>query len=198
MHIQLPINWFDVVAILMLTMGLFRGRKRGMSVEVFTMLMWLAVVLVASAAYKPAGGWLDSQAHLGPLTCYIIAYLVIAAAVALMFALFRRATNKVAGTDTFGRGEYYLGMPAGVMLIAVLALVNARLYSYKEIKDQDAYLKDMYGSEYFPRLSTIQTDIFERSLIGPQIRNYLSFLLIKPTIPDAKPAANPGEISSLP
>jgi uncharacterized membrane protein required for colicin V production len=187
----------------MLVMGLFRGRKRGMSLEVFTMLLWLAIVLVSSAAYTPAGNWLSGQAHIGALASYMICYVVIAGLVAFMFTLLRRVTSKVAGTDTFGRGEYYLGMPAGMirfacMLLAVLALINARLYSYKEIKDEDAYLKDMYGSEYFPRLSTIQQDIFERSLIGPQIKKYLSFLLIKPTFPEKKPATSTLDMAPLP
>ena len=82
-------------------------------------------------------------------------------------------------------------MPAGVIrflciLVAFLAVINARQYSSKEIKDRENYQKEVYGSEFFPGLSTLQDDIFRRSFIGPRIRDYASFLLIKPTPPETK------------
>jgi hypothetical protein len=45
----------------------------------------------------------------------------------------------------------------------------------------------------------IQRDIFERSFIGPQIKKHLSFLLIKPTFPEAnKPPTSTGVVTPLP
>ena len=41
---QLPINLFDVVLIAVLAAGIFEGRKHGMSEELLSLLMWLAIV----------------------------------------------------------------------------------------------------------------------------------------------------------
>ena len=71
-------------------------------------------------------------------------------------------------------------------LIAFLALINARLYSSKEIAAREAYQEDVYGSEFFPGLNNLQNDVFEKSFVGPHVKEYLSFLLIKPTPPEDK------------
>jgi hypothetical protein len=82
-------------------------------------------------------------------------------------------------------------MPAGMVrfvciLISMLALLNARHYTQKEIIDREKYQKDVYGSEFFPGLSTVQRTVFKDSLVGPQIQKHLAFLLIKPTSPEKK------------
>jgi hypothetical protein len=40
------------------------------------------------------------------------------------------------------------------ILLALLALLNARLYSDAEIRAMDKFQKDEYGSNYFPGLQT--------------------------------------------
>jgi hypothetical protein len=96
--------------------------------------------------------------------------------------------RKLSGSDTFGKGEFYLAMPAGILrfacvLIALLALLNARLYRTAEIKEMEKFQNDNYGSQFFPTLSSVQSSVFEKSFLGPQIKKYASFLLIKPTFP---------------
>ena len=73
------------------------------------------------------------------------------------------------------------------MLLAALALLSARYFSPAEVEAMEKFQNDVYGSNFFPTLHTAQSMVFERSLVGPLIKNNLSFLLIKPTEPENKP-----------
>jgi uncharacterized membrane protein required for colicin V production len=189
---KLPINWFDVLVFVMLLIGWQRGRKRGMSLEFITMLNWLAIILAAGRVYQPLGEWLTTVVPLGKLFAYIISYLLVAGAVAGIFMLIKRYIGgKLSGSDTFGKAEYYLAMPAGMVrflciLVAGLALLNARLYRLEEVRAMQKYQMDNYGSEFFPTLQSAQAQVFKQSLLGPHIKKYLSFLLIEPTQPEPK------------
>jgi uncharacterized membrane protein required for colicin V production len=190
---NLPINWFDVLVLVVLLIGWYLGRKRGMSVEGITMLKWISVIFAAALVYEPMGQWLTTVAPLSKLFAYIVCYLVAAGAVSCLFLLLKRGVRgKMAGSDAFGRGEYYLGMPAGMVrctcvLIAGLALLNARQYRSEEIKGMTKFQMDNYGSEFFPTLQTAQSQVFEQSFLGPHIKKHLGFLLITPTQPEYKP-----------
>lgn len=184
---RLPFNWFDLILVIVLLMGIFRGRKRGMSEELMTLLQWIAIVIACSILYRPLGEWLASVSLMSKLMSYITAYLLTAGIVAIAFVLFKRAFNgKLIGSDAFGRAEYYLGMPAGMVrfgciLVAGLALLNARFYTQQEIQAYKDFQMKNYDSEFFPGLQTLQANVFEKSLTGPGIKKYLSFLLIQPT-----------------
>ena len=189
---KLPINWFDVLVLLMLLIGWQRGRKRGMSLEFVTMLNWIAVILAAALVYQPLGEWLTTVLPVSKLFAYIVCYLVVAGAVAGGFMLIKQSIGgKLTGSDTFGKAEYYFAMPAGMVrflciLIAGLALLNARQYRLDEIKSMQKFQLDNYGSEFFPTLQSTQAQVFQQSFLGPQIKKYLSFLLITPTQPEPK------------
>jgi len=189
---KLPFNWFDLALVAILIAGIMRGRKRGMSQELLTVLQWVAIVIACGIAYQPIGDWLESVSLLSQLTSYLVAYLVTAAVVSIAFVLFKRTFHgKLIGSDAFGGAEYYLGMPAGMLrfgcvLLAGLALVNARFYTKEEVLARQAYQNDVYGKEYFPGLQVLQANVFEESLTGPAIKKHLAFLLIKPTAPERK------------
>lgn len=186
---NLPINWFDVVILVVIVTGLLHGRKHGMSEELLASAKWLAIVFGCAALYRTAGGMISQTSTFGPLTSNIAAYLTGAMLIAVVFALVKRAIGgKIVGSDTFGGGEYYLGMITGVarfacVMMAVLAILNARAYSRTEIAANLQYQKKEYGAEFFPGLHTVQEQVFEKSLTGPWIRNNLAFLLIQPTAP---------------
>jgi hypothetical protein len=185
----LPINWFDVLILVVLLVGYSRGRKHGMSKELLLVLKWVAVVLVSAIAYEPLGLWLDSVLGLGKLASYLLAYSITATVILLAFAYVNSTVGrKLAGSDSFGKGEFYLAIPAGMLrfacvLLALLALLNARQYRTAEIKAMEKFQTDNYGSQFFPTLSSLQSSVFEKSFTGPHIRKYMSFLLIKPTFP---------------
>lgn len=186
---NLPFNWFDIFLLVWLGMGIFRGRKRGMSEELITFLQWMAIMILSSIAYQPVGAMLQGMTKFSKLTSYILGYVLTAGSVAMVFLLVKRALGgKLIGSDAFGKSEYYLGMPAGMlrficMLMAALAILNARLYSREEIAASQKFQMDNYGSEFFPGLQSLQAMVFEKSITGPPIRKYLSFLLITPTAP---------------
>jgi hypothetical protein len=112
------------------------------------------------------------------------------------------AHGKLVGSDVFGSGEYYLGMIAGLVrytciLVFGLALLNARLYSEKEISDDLKFQNDVYGSDFFPKMYSVQEDVFKKSFAGPHIRDELGFLLIKSTAPEVKEIRKEREIGQL-
>src|ERR1051325_789264 len=185
---DLPFNWFDFFLVLWLTMGIFRGRKRGMSAEVMTFVQWVAIVAVCALAYQVAGRWLaQTVTAFTVLSANVTAYLVIAGLVALVFVLLKRSIGgKLIGSDAFGKSEYYLGMPAGMVrfaciLIFGLALLNARSYSQAESAANKQYQMKNFDSELFPGLQTLQANVFQKSFTGPYIKDYLGFLLINST-----------------
>lgn len=190
---QLPINLFDVLVIALLIAGIARGRKHGMSEELLSVLMWLLILFGCAAFYEVGGQTIEQFTTIfGHLTCYLIAYLVAALVIVLVFLGIKRGLGgKLLGSDIFGQSEYYLGMFAGVvrfscMLLVGLALLNARYFSPKEVRAMQAYQDDVYGSNYFPTLQSVQASVFDKSLTGPWIKDNLGFLLIKPTAPEDK------------
>ena len=109
-----------------------------------------------------------------------------------MFILLKRAIGgKLLGSDIFGQSEYYLGMFAGLarhlcILVTVLALLNACAFDPVKVRAFDKMQRDELGNDFFPTMQTVQSMVFERSLVGPLIKDNLGFLLIKRTEPDKK------------
>ena len=190
---QLPINLFDVIFAGMLIGGIARGRKKGMSEELLSLLQWVSIVVVCSIAYQPVGRFLyQNTSMFSMLSCYLMAYITLALLILGIFALIHRGIGgKLLGSDIFGPTEYYLGMGSGLvrfscMLIAALALLNARAYSEKEIRDMENFQNREFGSNYFPTMQSIQATVFKKSLAGAWLHDNISFLLIQPTAPENK------------
>jgi len=189
---KLPINWFDFVVVAVLVVGLLRGRKNGMSEELLPLIQWLVIILGGAYCYDAFGRFLAQTMVVSLLFSYVVAYVVIAMGTKTIFTAFKRLLKgKLVGAGVFGKTEYYLGMLSGVarfacMLVAVLALLNARLFSAMEVQAMQNFQKDVYGSEFFPTLHTLQQQVFEKSLAGPWIKGNLNPLLIRPTAPEKK------------
>ncbi len=177
-------NWFDLVVGAVLIIGFFVGRKRGMSLELLTLLQWVAIVFLSAMACDPFGRMLADFSGLNPTLTYITAYLLTAIGIKIVFYLLRRmAGEKLVTKAVFGNMEYYLGMAAGVVRFACillfgLALLNAKQVTPKELEAQLKYQKDWAGSIYFPPFGVIQKTIFEESLSGRAVKQYLSAQLI--------------------
>ena len=177
-------NWFDLVVGAVLIVGFFVGRKRGMSLELLTVLQWLSIVFVSALACDPFGRMMSDFSGLNPTLTYITAYLLTAVGVKVLFILFRRMTGeKLVTKAVFGNLEYYLGMGAGVVRFACillfgLALLNAKQVTKAEIKAQLAHQQDWAGSIYFPPFGTIQQAVFEESMTGRTVKQFLSAQLI--------------------
>jgi len=187
---SLPFNGFDLAMVVILIVGIYRGRKQGMSVELLPLLTWLTIIFVCALAYEPIGSFfLGTTSLFSTLSCYLLAYTGAALVVVAVFAGLKRGLGgKLLGSDLFGRAEYYLGMGSGLIrfaciLIVGLAVLNARYYSAEEVRAEERFQNDVYGSHFFPTLHGVQSAVFEHSLTGPWIKDNLGFFLIKPTQP---------------
>jgi uncharacterized membrane protein required for colicin V production len=190
---QLPINFFDAVLIAVLLAGIAQGRKHGMSEELLSMIQWLIILFGCAVIYEPLGQVIGQFTNMfGRLSCYLVAYVGGALLVLLVFTAIKRIMGgKLLGSDIFGRSEYYLGMMSGLVrctciLLAALALLNARYFSPTEVRAMEKFQDDVYGSNFFPTLHSLQSTVFDRSLTGPWIKENLGFLLIKPTEPEKR------------
>src|SRR5664279_4756631 len=190
---QLPFNFFDALLVAVLFSGIARGRKHGMSEELLSLIQWLAVLIGCGVTYELGGNLIGQFTTMfGLLTCYLLAYVGGALLILLVFAGIKRSLGgKLLGSDIFGRSEYYLGMASGLargtcVLLAMLALLNARYFSPTEVRAMQKFQDDVYGSNFFPTLRSVQATVFDKSLTGPWIKQNLGFLLIKPTEPDKR------------
>ena len=182
--LDLSFNWFDLCVLAMLVVGIVVGRKRGMSLELLSVLQWLTIVFVSAMASGPFGKMLADLSGITPVLTYITAYLLTAIAIKVVFVMVKRmAGEKLVSGEMFGSLEYYLGMGAGMVRFAcivmfVLALLNAKQVSKAELQAQLKHQQDWAGSVYFPPFGSIQQAIFEESLSGRTVKQYLSAQLI--------------------
>ena len=190
---HLPINFFDLTVVVVVTLGIHRGRKHGMSEELLNLLQWVVILFGCAVLYQPGGDLIGGFTNMfGRLACYLAAYICAAGVIWLLFVGLKRALNgKLLGSDFFGRAEYYLGMGSGMVrfaciLLVGLALLHARYYTPTEVRAMQKFQDDVYGSNFFPTLQSVQTAVFDHSLTGPWIKANLGFLLIKPTEPEHK------------
>ena len=197
---KMPVNWFDAAVLLVLSLGLFFGRKHGMTKEVIRVFQWLALVIVCGLFYETAAQALINLTAWDTATSYVSGYLLLAFLVWVVFmGLKRYFVPRLTGSNVFGGAEYYLGMISGMvrtacMLFFALALLNAPVYTPAEIAAHQAYVKRWYGGgiysgNYIPDLPTVQESVFKKSFVGPYIKDYLGTLLINSTPPDAKKPA---------
>src|SRR2546421_9442844 len=138
-----PFNLFDILLVTVLIGGIVQGRKHGISLEFPSATKWLALVVICAVVYRPAGTLIAATGLFDRLTCYLFAYLGTALLVFLLFSILeRRLAPKLAGSDFFGRSEYFLGMGSGLLrfgciLLVGLSLLNARQFSPAELKSME-------------------------------------------------------------
>lgn len=189
---NLPFNWFDVALPIVLILGIQRGRKHGMSEELLLVIKWLAIVIVGGLFYQTIGDAIADSTVFTHLAAYRLAYFGIAILIGSAFlGLTKLAHGKLVGSDIFGSGEYYLGMAAGLVRYACIAifflsLLNARLYTKQEITANLEAQNEAFGSDFFPTPYSLQSQVFEKSFLGPNIKKSFGFLLIKSTAEEKK------------
>jgi uncharacterized membrane protein required for colicin V production len=171
---KLPINIFDLILVVILALGIRAGRKKGMSGELYDLLKWLIVIAACSALYEQVanfmtGGVMGSWFHFSRLTTFLVAYVAMLLVGTAFFHLLKEKVGaKLAGSDFFGRSEYFLGMGAGLLrytciVLAGLALLNARYFSPKEVKAMENFQNEWYGSNFFPTWQSAQAMVFQQS-----------------------------------
>jgi uncharacterized membrane protein required for colicin V production len=186
------LNYVDLIVAVWLIIGLFRGRKRGMTQELLPTLQWVAIVVVAGLFYKPFAVVIKQYAQFEQLWSNILAYLLIAFGVHLVYLWIKHVIHeKLIGSDIFGRAEYYLGMVAGViqfacMVIVACALMNSRVYTRAELAKTEKIQSDAFSDIRFPTYGTIQQAVLFQSYSGTLVETNLHSLLIASSTPAPK------------
>jgi len=188
-------DYFDIIAVVWLIIGMFRGRKRGMSQELLPTLQWLAIVALAGLFYRPFSAVIlqNTGNVFDLLWSNIIAYVLIAAAVHLLFIAIKHwVGEKLVGSDFFGRAEYYLGMLSGLirfacMLVVLCALMNSRVVSKAEMERTEKMQKQNFEDIRFPTYGSIQQAVLFQSFSGNLIEKNLHSVLIASTTPVDRP-----------
>ncbi len=178
--------WFDAFAFIVLVVGLFHGKKRGMTNELLDVFKWLLVVVISALYYEWPGNFLVEFAKLSRFYAYLLSYCAIALVIHSVFSVIKTKFGvKILGSDIFGGGEFYFGMFAGMtryacMLIVGMSLLNARYVSpavvAAEMKKQEALI----GANFFTTYGNFQMDVLYKSVVGQFVREKLSGQLIEP------------------
>src|SRR3954447_24096313 len=71
------INYFDLAVVIWLIVGIFRGRKHGMSQELLPLVQWIAVIVATSFLYLPLARLMVHHFGLTLLPCALLAYVFI-------------------------------------------------------------------------------------------------------------------------
>jgi uncharacterized membrane protein required for colicin V production len=186
-------DYFDIFAVSWLIIGLFWGRKRGMSQELLPLLQWVGIVAAASAFYEPFGALIHHHTFFSVLWANITAYLLIACGVHLIcFSLKQFLSVKLVEKNLFGRWEFYLGMTAGAtrfgcMLLVAMALMNSHVATEAELARTEKFQKENFSDIRFPTYGGLQQDVLVNSFSGRWIRSNLKSVLIATVTPAQKP-----------
>jgi len=192
---DIGLSWFDLMVLVVLAIGLFRGRSRGMSEELLDLLKWLTIVVVGALVYRPLGKYISDYTRFGVNACYAGVYIGMIIFMRLFFAWIKRGVGeKLVGSDVFGNSEFYLGMMAGTVrfgcyVIVGLALLNARYISPEELAANARMQKENFEDISFPTIGTIQQSIFKGSASGQLVKRYLGHELIVPNRADSSARA---------
>jgi uncharacterized membrane protein required for colicin V production len=177
-------NYFDIVVLVWLIIGLFRGRKKGMSQELLPLMQWIGIVAVCGLFYWPFSDLVRHYTQFSTLWSCITAYLLIAVGVHLIYLWFKQMLAvKLVEKDPFGRAEFYLGMMSGVVrfaciLLFAMALMNARIISAAERAQTEKAQAASFSDIRFPTYGEIQQDVLFKSFTGNVVEAHLQTVLI--------------------
>lgn len=194
------LTWIDICVIVVLLLGFWRGRRRGISVELLEVLQWLAIVVVAALAFKPLALRIGPPLTLSPGYAQVAAYLTVACAIHFFFSWAKSTMGeRLANADAFGAWEYRLGFVAGglrhaCILLVFLAVLHARNVDPAERAAFAKMQADNFGSISFPTLGSTYQMVFEESATGRWVQKHLPEQLIHPMTPGARPSILPKTV----
>jgi uncharacterized membrane protein required for colicin V production len=187
---DVPFNWVDLLTAVVLFVGILRGRKRGLSEEFLDTIQWVVIVVLAGLYHSVVARHLSRSSLLAQGVYNVCAYLTIVVTIKLVVAFIkRRIGDKIIGSDVFGRGEYYLGMLAGMVRFAcmycvALSLLHAPYYTEQMLAENEKMQEKNFGDIRFPTLGGLQHTFFKESATGWAANKYLATVLIQPVSPE--------------
>jgi uncharacterized membrane protein required for colicin V production len=177
-------NYFDIFVVLWLILGIFLGRKHGMSQELLPTLQWIIIMILAGLFYNPVAQFLHQNANLELVLASICGYVIVGLVVHFIFLWIKNAIGeKLVGSDMFGRGEYYMGMTSGAlrfacMIVCLMAIMNVRIISAEEMARTEKLQEKNFEGIRFPTYGSIQHAVLMDSITGHAVKSNLSPLLI--------------------
>jgi len=197
---SIPWGAVDYVTAIVLFVGIIRGRKRGLSEEILPTLQWLIIVIVGGMFYRSLAQSFGPSALVGRVVLDLSAYALMALTAKLVFSfLKRRVGEKIMSADLFGRGEYYLGMVAGMVRCVciyffLLNFLHAPLYTPEMLAAEDREQQHWFGSIRRPTIGSLQHLFFKESATGWATETYLTSVLVVP-VSSGVEAKNEGKVA---
>ena len=198
----LPISWVDFLTVVVIGIGVVRGRKRGLSEELLDTTKWILILVAAAFSYKFIGDFMNQKPVLSLLSFYIFSYVLVALVIQAIFLFIKKQFGqKLVESDVFGRAEFYGGMVAGAVRFSciylfALSLLHAPHYSPEYLAARAKEVDYNYGSDFFPHPCKIQPAVFKESLTGQGAEKFLAILLIEPTSAESKEIRNERSLAS--
>jgi uncharacterized membrane protein required for colicin V production len=189
---NVSVNYFDLIVVICLIVGMIRGRKLGMSQVLLPTFKWVGIVVLAGFGYRAVSVFLRQSVPgaFNLLWANRLGYILIAFGIVIVFAWLKKLIGeKLIGSDFFGNWEYYLGMPAGAvwaasMIVVLLALMNSRVYTKVENDAYEAAQIKQMDNSFIPSYGQIQYKMLTTSLTGKLVKQNLSPVLIMSVTPD--------------
>jgi uncharacterized membrane protein required for colicin V production len=181
----IPLGPLDLMTVAVLIVGILRGRRRGLSQELLPTLQWITIVIVAGLFYEVLAGVLASTQVLSPAFYNLGSYVLIAMAVRIVFGVLKKFFGeKIAGSDFFGRFEYYLGMAAGAVRFTciyffLLSFLHAPYYTPDMLAADAKAQEKWFGDIRFPTVGGVQQSFFKGSASGWTAEKCLGNVLVK-------------------
>lgn len=190
--VNIPLNWFDAVFIIVIGLGFMDGKKNGLSGEHIPLAKWILIGLAGGVMGDLLGSLLQMTLSLSNYWSRMIGAFVWIGIIWSVFAFLNsKGISQLKDSDWFGRAEYPLGVVAGVfklfcILLTVLSLLNGRLYTAQQIQAQrEAQIKEL-GSAIFPTVGMINGAVFKSSYVGPYLKSWFSWAMITASPPPPK------------
>jgi uncharacterized membrane protein required for colicin V production len=198
---NIPFGPFDLLTAAVLILGIVRGRRRGLSAEVLPTLQWIVIVIVAGLFYQDLARVLATTQVLSPAFYNLGSYVLIAMATRLAFTILKKLLGeKMVGGDTFGRGEYYLGMAAGAVRFAciyffLLNFLHAPYYTPDMLAAEAKNQEKNFGDIRFPTVGNMQKSFFKDSGCGWVAEQYMAKVLVQPRAGTASDLRNENSLA---
>lgn len=176
---------FDMLLLLAVGLGIWRGKVRGISEELLDMLQWVVFVVAAGFLYSYLGDLLV-KVGLQQLTANIGGYVLIAIVVFILFGFIRDSVGtKLVDSDFAGSWEYRLGAVAGAIrffciYVAALSLLSSRYFDAATVAAERKYQEKEVGIVLVPTWGMAQRMALYDNMTGPYLRTYLSYVLMRP------------------
>jgi len=179
-------NLFDLLLIVLVGVGVHRGKTNGMSGEHMELFRWICAVVVAGLLNGIVGKVFSDLFKISLMWGQVLGYIILMSAVVLVFAiLLSKGISQIWDADFFGKGEYYLGMIAGAVryfcfILVFLSFLNARTYTLQQVEADRRWQIEELGSTLVPTMSIMNYSVFTSSYSGGKIREAFRWILINP------------------